>query len=104
MVRSRRTSKCGRTQNESVRRRGGQVANENAKKRLEWMSSFDLSTPEGVSAFLRAVIQKTWCGDLGSRQTGALNGSLRLLFECVEFPQLQEKVVELEKLMKEKRT
>ena len=86
-----------RTQNESSRKRGGQSRNENAKKCLEWLGSYNLSTGEGTRAFLVELIKRTWTGELGTRQAGALNGSVRLLLEHELLPGLERRIVELEK-------
>ena len=111
---SRSASKALGTQNESSRRRenrvlrvsgsqllralrGGQAGNENAKKTLAWLDSYDLSTPQGVDGFLQEVIKRTWTGELGTRAAGALNGSLRILLEHLALPALERRIEELEK-------
>jgi hypothetical protein len=81
----RSAGSAGGTQNESSkhrnvhRARGGQVGNGNAKKSLEWLESYDLSTPAGIERFLVEAIKALWTGQLGTRQAGALNGALHLL-------------------------
>jgi len=77
--------------------RGGQAGNENAKKALSWLDSYDLSTPGGVDGFLQEVIKRTWTGELGTRAAGALNGSLRILLEHLALPALERRIEELEK-------
>lgn len=76
--------------------RGGQPANRNAAKTLEWLGKYDLSTAEGVEAFMGEVIKATWEGRLGTRQAGALNGSLRILLEHMTFPALEKRIELLE--------
>jgi hypothetical protein len=76
--------------------RGGQAGNENAKKTLAWLDSYDLSNAEGVDAFLQEVIKQTWTGQLGTRAAGALNGSLRLLLEHLSLPALEKRIELLE--------
>jgi len=96
------SSKVPRTQNNSLmrgkRRRGAPASNVNAKKSLPWLSSYDLTTPEGVDSFLQEVIKRTWTGELGTRAAGALNGSLRILLEHLTLPGLERRIVELEKI------
>jgi len=75
---------------------GAPAGNGNAKKALAWLDSFDLTNPEGVQAFLKQVIKETWCGRLGSRACGALNGTLRLLLEHMLLPELEERIARLE--------
>jgi hypothetical protein len=72
-------SRSGRTQIES-RKRGGQLRNQNAKKVLPW-SNIELNEPKDVIRFLAKVVQATWEGQLGTRQAGAINGSLRLMLQ-----------------------
>jgi hypothetical protein len=71
--------------------------NSNAKKSLDWLDSYDLSTPGGVDGFLQEVIKRTWTGELGTRAAGALNGSLRILLEHQLLPALEKRIAELEK-------
>jgi len=75
---------------------GAPVGNENAKKALAWLNSYDLSTPVGVDGFLQEVIRRTWTGELGTRAAGALNGSLRLLLEYLTLPALEQRIEQLE--------
>jgi hypothetical protein len=86
------------TQNDSGvhRRRGGQVGNGNARKRLAWVEGWDLSSPEGVDRFLREVIRRTWTGELGTRAAGALNGSIRILLEHLLLPSIERRIAALE--------
>jgi len=77
--------------------RGAPVGNVNAKKSLPWLSSYDLTTPEGVDRFLQEVIKRTWTGELGTRAAGALNGSLRILLEHLTLPALEKRIKVLEK-------
>ncbi|MGA2460182.1 MAG: hypothetical protein ABSF82_02045 [Candidatus Bathyarchaeia archaeon] len=81
-----------------MRKKMGQArpGNQNAKKTLAWVDSFDLSSQEGVRQFLAEVVKATWTGDLGSRAAGALNGSLRLLLEHEVLPQLEARIKVLE--------
>ncbi len=91
-------SRSPRTQNNRMRGLGGAPAgNENARKTLEWLDSYDLSSPEGVDAFLQEVIKRTWTGELGTRAAGALNGSLRILLEHLTLPSLERRIEELER-------
>jgi len=91
-------SKSPRTQNNRMRGLGGAPAgNENAKKSLAWLDTYDLSTPEGVDGFLQEVIKRTWTGELGTRAAGALNGSLRILLEHLTLPALEKRITELER-------
>ena len=78
-------------------RQGAPAGNENAKKCLTWLDTYDLSTPEGVDGFLQEVIKRTWTGELGTRAAGALNGSLRILLEHLTLPALEKRISELEK-------
>ena len=79
---------------------GAPKGNENAKKVLEWLDTYDLSSPEGVQKFLQEAIKKTWQGELGSRQGGVINGALRLLLEHLTLPTLEKRIVELERQVK----
>ena len=93
-------SRGPRTQNATSRYRNVHQArpgNENAKKKLAWLSSYDLRTSEGVDGFLQEVIKRTWTGELGTRAAGALNGSLRILLEHLTLPALEKRITELEK-------
>jgi len=93
-------SKRPRTQNATSRYRNVRQArpgNENAKKKLAWLDSYDLRTPGGVDGFLQEVIKRTWTGELGTRAAGALNGSLRILLEHMTLPALEKRITELEK-------
>ena len=94
----------GRTQNES-RKRGGQRGNKSACKRPTW-PNFELNSPGDVLRFLREVVRATWEGKLGTRQAGAINGSLRLMLEydsdigkLEELEELAEKLEEDQKQM-----
>jgi hypothetical protein len=90
-------ARIGGTQNEPARSRGGQAGNRNAAKSLPWLDSYDLSTPDGIEAFLREAIHQIWTGDLGSRAAGALNSALHLLItEGKLLADLQRRVAELE--------
>ena len=99
---SRSASKVLGTQNNPStsrkRHSGAPAGNENAKKSLAWLDSYDLSTPGGVDGFLQEVIKRTWTGDLGTRAAGALNGSLRILLEHLTLPALEKRITELEKV------
>lgn len=83
---SSRSRSSGRKQNESSRRRGGQSSNGNAKKVLEWLESYDLSSPAGLDSFMQEVIQRVWRGELGTRAASSINGTLRLLLEHMTLP------------------
>jgi hypothetical protein len=112
--RSHASARSGRTQNESkpVLRisgpellralRGGQPGNKNAQKSLEWLDSYDLSTPAGLDAFMQEVIRRVWTCELGTRAASSINGTLRLLLEHMTLPALEEriKILEDEKGMK----
>ena len=94
-------SKRPRTQNATSRYRNVHQArpgNENAKKKLAWLDSYDLASSAGLDAFLQELVKKTWTGELGTRAAGALNGSLRILLEHVDLPSLEKRVCELEKV------
>jgi len=96
-----RSSKSPRTQNATSRYRNVHQArpgNENAKKKLAWLDSYDLSTSAGLDAFLQELVKKTWTGELGTRAAGALNGSLRILLEHMTLPALEKRISELEKV------
>jgi hypothetical protein len=80
---------------------GAPVANQNARKCLPWLS-YDLSTADGVERFLEQVIRATWTGELGTRQAGALNGSVRLLLEHLTLPGLERRISEIERQVKER--
>jgi hypothetical protein len=86
----------GRTQNESSTRRGGQAGNMNAKKALEWLDSYDLSTPAGLDGFMQEVIRRVWRGELGTRAASSINGTLRLLLEHATLPALEKRIEQLE--------
>ncbi|MGA3405004.1 MAG: hypothetical protein ABSD49_04660 [Candidatus Bathyarchaeia archaeon] len=85
--------KSGRTQNN---RGGAPRGNVNAKKSLVWLESYALSSPDGVRGFLAEMVKRTWTGELGSRQAGALNGTMRLLLENEVLPQLEARIKSLE--------
>ena len=85
-----------RTQNESVRRRGGQLANGNAKKSLRWLAEYDLSTPQGLDVFMQEVVRRVWTGELGTRAASSINGTLRLLLEHMTLPGLEKRIKILE--------
>ena len=101
-------SRSGRTQNESGRvvrvsgpqllraLRGGQLGNRNAVKALEWLDSYDLSTPAGLDAFMQEVVRQVWRGELGTRAASSINGTLRLLLEHMTLPALEKRVEMLE--------
>lgn len=91
---------AGRTQ---INLGGAPRGNGNAKKRLPWLESYDLTSPEGVRGFLQEIVKATWTGELGSRQAGAMNGTVRLLLEHEVLPILEAriKVLEDNKGMKE---
>ena len=76
---------------------GAPPRNKNASKRLPWLQSYDLTTPEGVKAFLAEVVKATWTGKLGTRQASALNGSIRLMFEHGLLPEILDRLEALEK-------
>jgi hypothetical protein len=42
------------------------------------------------------MVKRTWTGELGSRQAGALNGTMRLLLENEVLPQLEARIKSLE--------
>lgn len=93
-------SRSPRTQNTTGHYRNvhqARYGNQNAKKALAWLDSYDLSSPEGVDAFLQQVIKCTWTGELGTRAAGALNGSLRILLEHLTLPSLEKRITELER-------
>jgi hypothetical protein len=78
--------------------RGGQPGNHNAAKTLEWLDSYDLSTPAGLDLFMQEVVRRVWCGDLGTRAASSINGTLRLLLEHMTLPSLERRISELEKV------
>ncbi|MGO9645878.1 MAG: hypothetical protein ACLPY5_14175 [Candidatus Bathyarchaeia archaeon] len=95
-----------RTQNDSrvrlvkrvSRGEGGQPGNQNALKAMTWENGFDLSKSSGIREFLAEVIRAVWEGRLGTRAASSLNGSLRLMFELCELPDLEKRIAELEKM------
>jgi hypothetical protein len=103
------SASVGRTQNESPRVvrisgpqlvraiRGGQLGNRNAVKALEWLDSYDLSTPAGLDAFMQEVVKQVWTGELGTRAASSINGTLRLLLEHMTLPSLEKRIEELER-------
>ena len=76
--------------------RGGQLGNQNALKALVWEDNYDLSNPNGIRRFLVEVIKAVWEGKLGTRAASSLNGSLRLIFELVELPELEKRIEQME--------
>lgn len=109
---SSRSRSSGRTQNKgrSVRisgpdlvraieakmRQGAPYGNENAKKTLTWLDSYDLSTPAGLDAFMQEVVRQVWTGELGTRAASSINGTLRLLLEHMTLPSLEKRIEQLE--------
>ncbi len=79
---------------------GAPAGNKNAKKSLAWLESYDLTSAEGIRLFLVELIRRTWIGELGTRQAGALNGSMRLLLEHELLPQLERRIEIIEKGLK----
>lgn len=75
---------------------GGQPGNGNAKKTLEWLESYDLTSSDGIRGFLTEIVKRTWTGDLGSRAAGALNGTMRLMLEHELLPELEKRIKVLE--------
>jgi len=63
---------------------------------LRWLSTYDLSTPSGTQQFLVEVVKATWCGRLGTRAAGAINGTLRLLLEHQILPELEKRIEAIE--------
>jgi hypothetical protein len=78
------------------RGRGAPGGNRNAVKSLAWLDEYDLSSSPGVRGFLQEIIHRTWTGELGSRQAGALNGTMRLLLEHDLLPELEKRIRSLE--------
>ena len=70
--------------------------NQNAKKTLAWVESYDLTSRSGVDAFLQEVVKKTWTGELGSRACGAINGTMKILIEHEVLPELERRIKLLE--------
>jgi hypothetical protein len=70
--------------------------NQNAKKTLAWVESYDLGSSEGVRNFLQEIIKHTWTGELGTRAASALNGSVRLMLEHELLPELEKRIKVLE--------
>jgi hypothetical protein len=70
--------------------------NQNAKKTLKWLESYDLSTAEGVRGFLQEIVKHTWTGELGTRAASALNGTVRLMLEHELLPKLEARIKLLE--------
>ena len=95
-------SKSGRTQNNpSMSRKGHSGApagNENARKSLAWLDSYDLSAPQGLDSFMQEVVRRVWTGELGTRAASSINGTLRLLLEHLTLPALEKRITELEKV------
>lgn len=80
-----------------INRGGAPAGNHNAKKSLAWLEGYDLTSPDGVRSFLAEIAKNTWTGELGSRQAGALNGTMRLLLEHELLPELERRIAMLEK-------
>jgi hypothetical protein len=80
------------------RKEGGQPGNQNALKALLWEKEYDLSNLVGIRSFLEEVIKAVWEGRLGTRAASSLNGSVRLMFELCELPDLEKRIAELEKM------
>lgn len=80
--------------------RGAPHGNENARKRLPWLESYDLSSLEGIQGFLREIVKHTWIGDLGTRQASALNSTCGLLLQyhadLAELREIRKMLPELE--------
>ncbi len=91
-----RASRIGGTQINSGSRRGAPAGNRNAVKALEWLSSYDLSSPQGLDAFMQAVVKQVWTGELGTRAASSINGTLRLLLEHMTLPSLEKRLRVLE--------
>ena len=77
-------------------RQGAPYGNENAKKTLTWLDSYDLSTPAGLDAFMQEVVKQVWRGELGTRAASSINGTLRLLLEHMTLPSLEKRFEQLE--------
>jgi hypothetical protein len=65
-------------------------------KALSWSEDFDLSSREGIDRFIQEVIRATWTGQLGSRQAGAINNSVKVLIEHEVLPELERRIKLLE--------
>jgi hypothetical protein len=72
-------------------------AQPNLDKALEWLDSYDLSTPAGLDSFMQEVVRQVWRGELGTRAASSINGTLRLLLEHMTLPALEKRISELEK-------
>ena len=77
-------------------KRGAPSGNKNASKALQWLRSYDLSTPAGLDAFMQEVIRAVWRGQLGTRAASSINGTLRLLLEHLTLPALEKRIQALE--------
>jgi len=67
--------------NGSKRKRGGQPHNLNGLKRCEWSADFDLTSLQGILAFLRALVKSAYSGSIGSRQVGCINSTVALILQ-----------------------
>jgi hypothetical protein len=80
----------------SRRGSGAPAGNRNGAKSLPWLESYDLASSDGVRGFLVQIVRRTWTGELGSRQAGALNGTMRLILEHDLLPELEKRIKSLE--------
>lgn len=55
--------------------------NDSARKSPPWLDKYDLDTFKGVDAFMKELLQQTWTGKLGTRQSANCLAILRLLLE-----------------------
>jgi len=82
--------------NDSKARRGAPAGNANAKKRVPWLDSHDLNSPEGAQAFLQEIVKLILTGQIGARQASPLNGTINLLLQSQVLPVLERRIKELE--------
>jgi hypothetical protein len=85
-----------------INRGGAPVGNENAKKSLPWLETYDLTTASGVDAFMQELVRQVWTGKLGTRAGSTINGTLRLLLEHMTLPQLEARIGVLERQVKQR--
>ena len=69
--------------NDSKARRGAPAGN--AKKRVPWLDSHDLNSPEGAQAFLQEIVKLILTGQIGARQASPLNGTINLLLQVKSY-------------------
>jgi hypothetical protein len=80
-------------------RRGAPRGNGNAKKGIQLPDWLKLETSDEILTFIRTIlIPYTLSGQIGSRQAGAVNNSVKVLLEFGRLEDLERRVLELEKV------